>query len=118
MGEAMLFPATVVGGRVNLGPLSFAPRLPMSDGPVKVAVRPEAWQVRQVLPSQPEFLHEQGIAGILRKSAYLGSFYEYTFETELGLIFVVSPDVAVVLAPGTAVQLLLAGHGVSVVATQ
>jgi iron(III) transport system ATP-binding protein len=52
----------------------------------------------------------------VQKSAYLGSTHEYTFETELGPVFVVSPDVSCMLAPGERVSLTLAGHGVSVVA--
>jgi len=49
------------------------------------------------------------------KSAYRGNFYEYTFKTELGLIFVVSPNLTDVLAPGAQVGLSLADHGVCVV---
>ena len=41
--------------------------------------------------------------------------YEYTFETALGHIFVVSSDLDDVLAVGDAVQLSLGAHGVSVV---
>ena len=33
-----------------------------------------------------------GLAGRLAKLSYLGSSYEYTFETELGPVFVVSGD--------------------------
>ena len=80
----------------------------MAPGKVKVAVRPEAWQV---LPAA------QGeLAGTVEKSAYLGSLREYTVATELGSIFVVSPDVAQVWRTGAAVSLRLAGHGLSVVA--
>lgn len=43
-------------------------------------------------------------------------FFEYTFETALGPIFVVSPDLTDVLALGAEVGLTLADHGVSVVA--
>jgi iron(III) transport system ATP-binding protein len=50
------------------------------------------------------------------KSAYLGSYREYTFDTALGAIFVVSPEVQRVWQPGDAVSLRLAGHGLSVVA--
>ena len=57
-----------------------------------------------------------GIAAKLAKSAYLGSFYEYTFESELGSIFVVSPDLVNVLSVGSDVSLNLSSHGVSVVA--
>jgi iron(III) transport system ATP-binding protein len=111
MGEAMLFDgACAPDGSVRLGPITL-PRTQtqaLAAGKVKVAVRPEAWQV---LPAG------QGeLAGRVEKSAYLGSFHEYTFATELGAIFVVSPDVERVWKPGDAVSLRLAGHGLSVVA--
>jgi hypothetical protein len=48
--------------------------------------------------------------------AFLGSFYEYTFDSELGAIFVVSPDLVNVLPVGADVSLSLSSHGVSVVA--
>ncbi|MBA2676159.1 ABC transporter ATP-binding protein [Ramlibacter sp.] len=109
MGEAMLFPATATGtNEVQLGPL----RVPVSGtppaaGPVKIAVRPEAWQVGPA---------GSGMPGRLAKSAYLGSSYEYTFETELGSVFVVSADLDNAIAPGAEVGLSLGRHGVSVVA--
>jgi iron(III) transport system ATP-binding protein len=107
MGEAMLFPARVDdSGAVLLGPLRIAPRQPVPAGSVKVAVRPEAWHVGP--PGH-------GLNGRLAKLAYLGSGYEYTFETELGPVFVVSPDVGQVLGLGSDVGLQLAPHGVSVV---
>ena len=107
MGEAMLFPARAdEGGTVLLGPLRIAPRQAIAPGAVKVAVRPEAWHVGP--PGH-------GLNGRLAKLAYLGSNYEYTFETELGPIFVVSPDVGAVLSLGSDVSLQLGGHGVSVV---
>jgi iron(III) transport system ATP-binding protein len=108
MGEAMLFSGVAQGdGAVLLGPLRFAPRQAVRAGAVKVAVRPEAWHVRRDASA--------GLAARLVKSAYLGSFYEYTFETELGPIFVVSPDLTDVLPLGAQVSLGLANHGVSVV---
>ncbi len=108
MGEAMLFPAVAgADGTVALGPLVLRPRTAVTSGAVKVAVRPEAWRI-----------HRQG-AGMLParldKRAYLGAVYEYTFETALGPIFVVSSDLDDVLAVGDAVQLSLGVHGVSVV---
>ena len=108
MGEAMLFPAVAgADGTVALGPLVLRPRTAVTSGPVKVAVRPEAWRI-----------HRQG-AGMLParldKRAYLGAVYEYTFETALGHIFVVSSDLDNVLAVGDEVQLSLGVHGVSVV---
>ena len=51
----------------------------------------------------------------LLKRSYLGSFFEYTFDTALGNIFVVSPDLTNVLEIGIDVGLSLADHGVSVV---
>jgi iron(III) transport system ATP-binding protein len=107
MGEAMVFPARAdATGTIALGPLRFTPRQPVGPGAVKVAVRPEAWHVGP--PGH-------GLNGRLAKLAYLGSNYEYTFETELGPIFVVSADLGRVLSLGSDVGLRLADHGVSVV---
>ena len=93
-------------GLVALGPLNLTPRQRVHEGAVKVAVRPEAWQIGA--PGT-------GLAARLGKSAYLGSNFKYTFETELGAIFVVSPDLTHVLSVGASVGLSLAGHAVSVV---
>ncbi len=107
MGEAMLFPASAdAGGSVSLGPLRITPRQAMAQGAVKVAVRPEAWRIGAA---------GSGLPARLVKSAYLGRIHEYTFETELGPIFVVSPDLNQVLQVGREVGLSLADHGVSVV---
>jgi iron(III) transport system ATP-binding protein len=109
MGEAMLFPGTSQSdGHVKLGPLVIKPKQNVAAGKVKVAVRPEAWHIHAA---------GSGMAARLAKSAYLGSFYEYTFDTELGSIFVVSPDLVQVLEVGADVGLSLADHGVSVVAS-
>ncbi len=70
------------------------------EGAVKVAVRPEAWHIGP--PGT-------GLGARLAKLAYLGSNYEYTFETELGPIFVVSPDLARVLDVGSDVGLAAGG---------
>jgi iron(III) transport system ATP-binding protein len=107
MGEAMLFPAKAdMAGTVSLGPLRIKPRQGMVEGAVKVAVRPEAWNIGP--PGT-------GLGARLAKLAYLGSNYEYTFDTELGPIFVVSSDLGRVLEIGSDVGLGLADHGVSVV---
>ena len=109
MGEAMLFDA-VVGdaGQVVLGPLRFAPRQSMAAGAVKVAVRPEAWQLGS--PSSP------GLAGSLSKSAYLGSQWELNFDTALGAVFVVASDLSRLWTVGDTASLSLGQRGVSVVA--
>ena len=107
MGEAMLFPGEArADGTVQLGPLQIIPKQAVSTGGVKVAVRPEAWQIHH---------DESGVKGRLLKRSYLGSNFEYTFDTALGNIFVVSPDLTHVLDIGTEVGLSLANHGVSVV---
>ena len=100
-------------------PLCFAPRRPVAPGPVRVAVRPEAWQVaalagsRAATASQPP---EEVLPGTLRKMAYLGSFLELTVDTPLGEVFVVSPEVDQPWQLGDALLLRLGSHGVSVVA--
>ena len=108
MGEAMLFPGTsLADGQVQMGSLRITPKQKVATGNVKVAVRPEAWHIGP--PGA-------GLQGRLAKLAYLGSIYEYTFDTEIGAIFVVSPDLTKPLALGADVGLSLADHGVSVVA--
>jgi iron(III) transport system ATP-binding protein len=120
MGEAMLFPGTVgADGRVQLGPLSFMPRHAVAAGPVKVAVRPEAWAL--LLPSATDSPPPGGsgtdtLPATVTKCAYLGSVLEVTLHTALGDIFVVSPELSRNWQPGDAAALRLQGHGVSVVA--
>ena len=107
MGEAMLFDGVArADGTVTLGPITLH-REPRAAGKVKVAVRPEAWQVRPA--------GQGALAATLSKLAYLGNAFEYTFETELGAIFVLSSDVENVHSLGAALSLSLAGHGLSVV---
>jgi iron(III) transport system ATP-binding protein len=109
MGEALLFDGEALAdGSVRLGPLTIRPVSALPPGAAKVAVRPEAWAV---LPAGAGAL-----GATVVKSAYLGSTHEYTFDTELGAVFVVSPHVTRMLAPGERVSLALTGHGVSVVA--
>ncbi|MEO6408229.1 MAG: ABC transporter ATP-binding protein, partial [Burkholderiaceae bacterium] len=108
MGEAMLFDGVAdADGRVALGPLVLRVANPPPPGAVKVAVRPEAWQI--VAPGAAGT-----IAGALVKRAYLGSFQELTVETALGAIFVVSSDVERSWQIGEALALRLAEKGVAV----
>jgi len=115
MGEAMLFDGeSLPDGSVRLGPITLSRAQErqqgraLAAGKVKVAVRPEAWEVVPAGAGE--------LAATVAKSAYLGSYREYTFDTALGAIFVVSPEVQRVWQPGDAVSLRLAGHGLSVVA--
>ena len=110
MGEAMLFAAQVEpGGAVRLGPLRWEAAGSLAPGPVRLAIRPEAWTVRDGVPAN------DCLAGRLVKRAYLGSFLELSFETELGEIFVISAEVDQPWQEGQTLGLALAGHGVSIV---
>ena len=109
MGEAMLFDGVSHGASsAQFGPLKIPAPAALQGGPVKIAVRPEAWLVRPASSA--------GLAARLLKRTYLGSIMEYTFASTLGEIFVISPDVKNLLEPGAPVSLHLADHGVSVVA--
>ncbi|AKJ32067.1 ABC transporter ATP-binding protein [Caldimonas brevitalea] len=108
MGEAMLFDAVCDDdGRVRLGTLSVATPQPLSPGPVKVAVRPEAWVIGPAAHT--------GLPAHVIKQTYVGPVMEYTLGSLLGEIFVVSADVKQPLGCGAPVSLSLADHGVSVV---
>ena len=115
MGEAMLFPGQALAdGRVQLGPLLITPRRAMAAGPVKVAVRPEAWAL---LPATAALDTAAGaLPATVTKCAYLGSVLEVTLATELGDIFVVASEVERWWQAGDAATLRLQGHGISVVA--
>jgi iron(III) transport system ATP-binding protein len=109
MGEAMLLPALAGSdGRISLGPLQIAPKVQHAMGKVKVAVRPEAWRVGHA--------DEFPLPAFVLKSAYLGGFYEYTFETEIGELFVVCPEVDRPRMVGDKISLALRETGVSVIA--
>jgi iron(III) transport system ATP-binding protein len=109
MGEAMLLPAACSGdGTVRLGPLHIRPKVAQHGNRVKVAVRPEAWRVgeSEAFP----------LSATVLKSAYLGGYYEYTFVTEIGELFVVCPEVDKPRMVGDKLSLALRETGVSVIA--
>jgi iron(III) transport system ATP-binding protein len=109
MGEAMLFEGIATGGgQALLGALTIAAPAALRPGPVKIAVRPEAWLIGPAIDS--------GVVARVLKRTYLGGIMEYTFASPLGDIFVVSPVVGQPLSVGAPVSLQLADHGVSVVA--
>ena len=115
MGEAVLFDGeSLADGAVQLGPLRLLPRHTMAPGAVRAAVRPEAWLVGRELMAgeQPPAT----LVGQLKQWAYLGSFMELTLDTELGPVFVVSPEVERHWQVGQWLALSLPGRGVSVVA--
>jgi len=107
MGEAVLFDALALAdGTIRLGPIVVRPALPRPPGKARLAVRPEAWQVRA--PGVG------ALAATVARTAYLGSARETTFDTELGAIFVVSADEGSAMKAGDHASLDLAGHGNSV----
>jgi iron(III) transport system ATP-binding protein len=110
MGEAMLFDGGVCTEqqKVSLGTLSITAPVGVQYGPVKVAVRPEAWTIIPVA--------NDGLAARVLKTTYVGSTVEYTFSSQFGEIFVVPPEVKQTPAQGAPVSLHLADHGVSIVA--
>jgi len=109
MGEAALFDAVALpDGTVRLGPLVVEPAPPCAPGKVRVAIRPEAWQVRAPGASA------NALAATVAKTAYLGSVRETTFDTELGAVFVVGADAGSAIQAGDAVSLVLGRHGHSV----
>jgi iron(III) transport system ATP-binding protein len=108
MGEAMLFAGHVLpGGEVAIGSARTRALHAVEPGPVKVAIRPEAWTL-----GAPD---NGGLHGTVSKHAYLGSFQELTVDTSLGAIFVVSSDVKRRWQVGDALSLQLPQRGVSVV---
>ena len=99
-------------GDVALGRARF--RLPhrgRADGPVPLAVRPEA--VTLLDQADPA----AALLGTVEKAAYLGTVMEYTVATELGALFVVCPRVDQARSAGDGVGIGFAiGRGVAVLA--
>ena len=112
MGEANILPARIAGrdgatATVEVGPLTVAlPHRDLPVGPASLAIRPEA--VRIGAPGS-------GLPARVRRAAYMGAVMEYTFDSDAGPVFAVSPDVGVPLAVGAEVGLTLAGRGVVLV---
>jgi iron(III) transport system ATP-binding protein len=114
MGEAMLFDA--VGdaqGGLSLGPVRLPGRADGKVGPVKLAVRPEAWALSPASQTTAADA-ASGLPGRVLRSAYLGSFQEVTVATALGEIFVISGDTAAHWRPDQPVTLTLGRQGVAV----
>ena len=107
MGEAMLFDGTGLDdGRVRLGPIVVRLAEPVAPGPVRVAVRPTAWQVLALGIGE--------LPATVAKSAYLGTHCEYTFDTALGPVFVSSAASADRWRIGDDASLRLSAHGIAV----
>ncbi|MGE0714437.1 MAG: ABC transporter ATP-binding protein [Alphaproteobacteria bacterium] len=111
MGEANVLPARIAArtgelATVVLGPLTLElPHRGLPPGEAALAIRPEAIAIGA----------GGDVEGTVARATYMGGVMEYTVDTALGPIFVVSPDVAGAHAPGAAVGLTLAGRGVVLV---
>ncbi|HEX4884166.1 MAG TPA: ABC transporter ATP-binding protein [Casimicrobiaceae bacterium] len=83
------------------------PHRGLPDGDVDLAIRPEAMRL-----GPPG---DNALAATVRKASYLGGTMEYTLDSPVGELFVISRDVDVPLAPGSPVGVTLVGHGVVVI---
>ena len=93
---------------VKLGPVSLSlPHGGAPDGECEIAIRPEAIELRRD--------GDAPIAATVQKASYLGQLIEYTLDTTIGPLFVISTAVDRPLAVGTAVGVALAHHGVVVI---
>ncbi len=95
-------------GEVVLGPLTLKlAHRGLPAGEVEVAIRPESIVIGE---------DASGLAGTVRKSAYLGGLMEYTIGTALGDLFVIDMAVDHPRAAGAEVGLRFANHGVVAIA--
>ena len=83
------------------------PHRGLPDGDVDLSIRPEAIT----------FSPQDGapLKATVRKAAYLGGLMEYTLDSSIGELFVISTAVDHPLAVGSGVGLALAHHGVVVI---
>jgi iron(III) transport system ATP-binding protein len=94
---------------LRLGPVTLSlPHRGLPDGECEVAIRPEAIELRTS--------GDAPLAATVKKAAYLGQLMEYTLDTPIGSLFVISTAVDRPLAVGAAVGVTLANHGVVVIA--
>jgi iron(III) transport system ATP-binding protein len=111
MGDAALFDVTAdAAGELHLGPLA-VPQLAGAHRPgarLTLMVRPQAWAIRAVGTGP-------GLAGTVRRCAYLGHGTECAVDTELGELLVTDRHATARHEPGAPVVLGLRAHGVTVI---
>jgi len=83
------------------------PHRGLPDGEVDLSIRPEA-----ITLVRPE---DAPLTATVRKASYLGGLIEYTLESPIGALFVISVAVDHTVAVGTDVGVELAPHGVVVI---
>ena len=94
---------------LRLGPVTLAlPHRGLPDGECEVAIRPEAIELVAA--------GDAPLSATIRKAAYLGQLMEYTLDTPIGNLFVISTAVDRPLPVGARVGVTLANHGVVVIA--
>jgi iron(III) transport system ATP-binding protein len=92
----------VVGGAVL-----DLPHRDLPDGEVDLSIRPEAITLVRA--------EDAPLQATVSKAAYLGGLIEYTLDTPIGKLFVISVAVDHPVAVGTGVGVALAHHGVVVI---
>jgi iron(III) transport system ATP-binding protein len=93
---------------VTLGPVTLVlPHGGAPDGECEVAIRPEAIELR--------YDGHAPLSATVKKASYIGQLMEYTLDTPIGALFVISTAVDRPLAVGAAVGVALANHGVVVI---
>ncbi|MEO8344445.1 MAG: ABC transporter ATP-binding protein [Betaproteobacteria bacterium] len=95
-------------GNVSVGGVTLSlPHRGLPDGNVDLSIRPEAvtFTPQQNAP----------LCATVRKASYLGGLMEYTLDSALGDLFVISTAVDQPVAVGTVVGIALARHGVVVI---
>lgn len=104
--------ASIVGpiAQVKIGGLNLQlPHRGASQGPVKLAARPDAIFL-------DEAVQAGGLAGTVRKTSYLGTQVEYDVESPIGNLFVVQYGRKDAIAPGTPVSISFATQrGVAII---
>jgi iron(III) transport system ATP-binding protein len=84
------------------------------EGPVRIAVRPQAWQVSDVpLGHGADPASANGLPGVVTHYAWLGSSAELTVKTAIGQVFVVNHEVDRDWHAGDAVVLRLGRQGIA-----
>jgi iron(III) transport system ATP-binding protein len=95
-------------GDVTLGAVTLSlPHRGLPDGAVEVSIRPEAIELRNS--------GDAPLKGHVRKVAYLGGLMEYSLDTDIGELFVISTAVERPFTAGSDVGVALANHGVVVI---
>jgi iron(III) transport system ATP-binding protein len=93
---------------VRLGAVTLSlPHRGLPDGECEVAIRPEAIELR--------YDGRAPLSATVTKASYLGQLMEYTLDTPIGALFVISTAVDRPLAVGASVGVALANHGVVVI---